>query len=120
MIEAVEGRRAPNRFHSPAGSVSRGISPTFIFACGAVSYFLPRLVGTSVASELMLTGRFILAPRALATGLVSEVVPDDRLAEAAQSYVDDMLYASPMGLRLTKDGLNHAIDATSLESSDGD
>ena len=40
------------------------------------SYFLPRLVGTSVASELMLTGRFIEAPRALATGLVSAVVPD--------------------------------------------
>src|SRR5579872_1343702 len=29
-----------------------------------VSYFLPRLVGTSVASELMLTGRFINAERA--------------------------------------------------------
>ena len=29
------------------------------------SYFLPRLVGTSVASELMLTGRFIHAERAL-------------------------------------------------------
>src|SRR4030095_4809883 len=82
-----------------------------------VSYFLPRLVGTSVASELMLTGRFIHAPRALATGLVSEVVPDDRLPDAASSYTDDMLYPPPMALRLTKDGLNHAIDATSLEAA---
>lgn len=82
-----------------------------------VSYFLPRLVGTALASELMLTGRFIDAKRALATGLVSEVVPDDQLEALAQSYVDDMLAASPMGLRMTKEGLNFSVDAPSLEAA---
>ena len=81
------------------------------------SYFLPRLVGTSVASELMLTGRFINAERALSTNLVSEVVPDDQLEAAAQSYIDEMLNTSPMGLRLTKEGLNMAIDAAGLEAA---
>jgi len=78
---------------------------------------LPRLVGTSVASELMLTGRFIHADRALRTGLVSEVVPDDRLEQAGQVYVDEMLATSPMGLRMTKEGLNFAIDAQGLEAA---
>jgi enoyl-CoA hydratase len=82
-----------------------------------VSYFLPRLVGASVASELMLTGRFINAERALRVGLVSEVVDDDKLADAARPYLDEMLTTSPLGLRLTKECLNMSVDAPSLESA---
>ena len=82
-----------------------------------VSYFLPRLVGVSVASELMLTGRFINAERAQRVGLVSEVVPDDRLADAARPYIEEMLSTSPLGLRLTKECLNMSIDAPSLEAA---
>jgi len=80
------------------------------------SYFLPRLVGVSVASELILTGRFIGAERALAVGLVSEVVDDDKLDAAAEPYIDAMLTASPTGLRLSKECLNMSVDAGSLEA----
>ncbi len=82
-----------------------------------VSYLLPRLVGSSVASELILTGRFIKAQRALQTGLVSEVHPDDQLEQAAESFVEDLLATSPIGLRLSKECLNMSIDAPSLESA---
>lgn len=82
-----------------------------------VSYFLPRLVGVSVASELMLTGRFINAERALRVGLVSEVVPDDQLEEAVKPYLQEMLTTSPLGLRLTKECLNFSVDAPSLEAA---
>ncbi|MFK4651837.1 enoyl-CoA hydratase/carnithine racemase [Bradyrhizobium japonicum] len=80
------------------------------------SYFLPRLVGVSVASELILTGRFIGAERALAVGLVSEVVDEDKLDAAAAPYVDAMMTASPVGLRLSKECLNMSVDAGSLET----
>jgi enoyl-CoA hydratase/carnithine racemase len=81
-----------------------------------VSYFLPRLVGASVASELLLTGDFIDARRALSTGLVSRVVPDDRLADAARELAGAMLRNSPLGLRLTKECLRVSLDAASLEA----
>jgi len=82
-----------------------------------VSYFLPRLVGASLASELMLTGQFIDAQRALSLGLVSRVTPDDQMAAAAEPLIEDMLRASPLGLRLTKEGLWASIDACSLQAA---
>jgi enoyl-CoA hydratase len=82
-----------------------------------VSYMLPRLVGVSIATELIMTGRFVNAERALRINLVSEVVPDDQLEAAAQTYVDDLLRTSPLGLRLTKECLNFSVDAGSLEAA---
>ena len=35
----------------------------------------------------------------------------------AQVYIDEMLATSPMGLRMTKEGLNLAIDAQGLEAA---
>jgi enoyl-CoA hydratase len=80
-----------------------------------VSYFLPRLVGASIASELLLTGNFIDAARAERVGLVSRVVPDADLEMAARELAADMLRNSPLGLRLTKECLKHSLDAGSLE-----
>lgn len=82
-----------------------------------VSYFLPRMVGSSVAAEYMLTGRFIDAERAYQLGLVSRIVEPDQMAAEASSFVEDMLHATPLGLRLTKEALNHAIDAQGLEAA---
>lgn len=82
-----------------------------------VSYFLPRMVGASVAAEYMLTGRFIEAERARELGLLNAVVDASALEAEARAFARDMLRATPLGLRLTKECLNHAIDAQGLEAA---
>ena len=81
-----------------------------------VSYLLPRLVGSSVAAELILTGRFLGAERARELGLVSTVVADDQLENEAQALIDDLLATSPLGLRLSKECLNASLDMNSMDA----
>ncbi len=81
-----------------------------------VSYHLPRLVGTAVAAELMYTGRFIEAQRAMRVGLVSDVVPASQLAAAGKAMAEDMLATAPLGLRLTKECFWAAVDGNDLAS----
>ena len=82
-----------------------------------VSYLLPRLVGASLAAELLLTGRFVHAERARELGLVSTVVPDADLEAEARKLAQEMLATTPLGLRLTKECLTASIDAASLEQA---
>jgi enoyl-CoA hydratase/carnithine racemase len=83
----------------------------------ASSYFLPRLVGSSLASEMILTGRFIHAERALRAGLISEIVEEEDLLETGLALAEEMLETAPWGLRLSKQALNLNIDAPSLEAA---
>ncbi len=80
-----------------------------------VSYLLPRLVNASLASELILTGRFIDSQRAYDLGLFSRVVADERLEEEAQALVEELLLTSPLGLRLSKECLGASLDAGSMD-----
>lgn len=81
-----------------------------------VSYFLPRMIGSSAAAEYLLTGRFIDAHRARELGLTNTVAPLEHLQDHAKGLVGDMLRATPLGLRLTKEALGLAIDAQSLDA----
>ena len=81
-----------------------------------LSYFLPRIVGLGVATELMYTGSFIDGERALRVGLVSRVVPDDQLDAAAAEFVDPMLKTAPLGLRMTKATLNSVLNVNDLNA----
>ena len=106
------------RIGTPTTRMNAAFIRIGLSACDiGVSYFLPRMIGASAASEFMLTGRFIDAARGRELGLLSSVVEEAELDATAQGFVKDMLHATPLGLRLTKEALNHAIDAQSLEAA---
>jgi enoyl-CoA hydratase len=106
------------RIATPTAKMNAAFIKIGLSACDiGVSYFLPRMVGASVASELMLTGRFLRAERALALGFVSKVVEADALEAEARELLDEMMRTTPLGLRLTKEALNFAIDAQGLEAA---
>jgi len=81
------------------------------------SYFLPRTVGTARAAEILLTGRAVEAAEAEKIGLISRMVEEENLMDAAMETARIMLTKSPLGLRLTKETLNQNLNAPSLEAA---
>jgi enoyl-CoA hydratase len=67
---------------------------------------LPRIVGLGRAKELVLSGARWDARKALAAGLVSEVVPAPELMGAARAMAERVLAQGPLAVRLSKMALN--------------
>lgn len=106
------------RFGAPSLRMNAAYIKIGLGGCDmASSYLLPRLVGASLASELLLTGRFIHADRALRLGLLSDVVAEEALLDTGLALAEEMLLTAPWGLRLTKQALNLNIDAPSMEAA---
>jgi enoyl-CoA hydratase len=82
-----------------------------------VSYALPRLIGASRAFELMLTGRQFDAPEAERLGLLSRVVSDGELLDAALAVSDQILQNAPFGVVMTKEVMWANLAAPSLEAA---
>lgn len=79
-----------------------------------MSYYLPRVVGLSVAADWMLTGRTVSADEAYRRGLVSELVDDERLLDRALELASQIAAHSPLGVQLTKRALQVNTDAPDL------
>ena len=79
-----------------------------------VSYFLPRVVGPTVAFELMLSGRFVDASEAVRIGLVLEAVPEVDLMPRAVEIARSFRANSPIGLRMTKELMWAHLGAANL------
>lgn len=82
-----------------------------------VSWRLQRTIGISRAREMLLTGRPIAAREALSLGLVSFVAPEDDLDDHGMALAEDMLRAKPDALRLSKRGLDAALETPSLDAA---
>ncbi|MEB3983692.1 enoyl-CoA hydratase/isomerase family protein [Mycobacterium sp. 663a-19] len=82
-----------------------------------MSYHLPRIVGTSVAADWMLTGRTVPAAEADRRGLVSEVVEPDRLGDRAVELASLIADLAPLGVELTKRALQVNTDAAGFSSA---
>jgi len=71
---------------------------------------LVRRVGMNVAKELILTGAYIDASRALAVGLANSVYPPDKLMDEAIAMMKKMLANGPVALELAKYAINAGAD----------
>lgn len=70
------------------------------------TYFLPRMVGTARAMELMLTGRMVSAQEAAEIGMVNAVVPLEELKNATLQMAGEIAKASPVVSRMIKASVN--------------
>jgi enoyl-CoA hydratase len=128
VIAAVNGPCVGAGFAMCLAADIRICSTTATFGNGAIllglsgaemgmSYHLPRIVGTSVAADWMLTGRMVTAEEADRRGLVSELVEPDLLAGRAIELAAGIAELPPFGVQLTKRALQVNTDAAGLEAA---
>lgn len=89
------------------GYVHRGLVPD----CG-ILYFLPRLVGTARAKELLLTGRKFEASEALAMGMIARTVPGEELMSSALETARGLAAGATVALGMTKSLVDQAWQLT--------
>jgi 2-(1,2-epoxy-1,2-dihydrophenyl)acetyl-CoA isomerase len=89
-----------------AGYIRRALSPDT-----GVSYFLPRLVGASRATEILFTGRDVDAAEADRIGLTAAVIPDEAFADQVGAYAARLASGPPIAFALTKRLLAASFDA---------
>jgi enoyl-CoA hydratase len=107
---AADIRIAATSAYFRAAGISNGLTAAEL----GISYLLPRAIGSSRASEIMLTGRDVDAAEAERIGLVSSVTEGDDLLEAAYAMAERIVGYSRAGVELTKRMLWSSLDAASF------
>jgi len=82
------------------------------FLPAIVSVFLTRQIGDKRARDLLLTGRLVTAQEAKELGLITEIVPSEKLMSRAEEIAEQLIAASPGSLTRAKRLLTSAAAAS--------
>ncbi len=80
------------------------------------AWLLPRIVGMARASQMLFTGEFVKAGKAVEYGLVSEVTAEDQLMVRAQELAAQVVQFPPQAIRMAKRLLKDARTQTLPEN----
>jgi len=78
---------------------------------------LPRLIGKSRATELLLTGRMINADEALQLGLLNRVTTPEDLQKEGEKLLQEILQNAPVAVNLTWEAIHRGLDVSIDEST---
>jgi len=78
---------------------------------------LPRLIGKSLAIEMLLTGKMIDAKEALRYGLVHRVTEPEKLQSETAKLLQEILQNSPVAVNLTWEAVHRGLDLSIDESA---
>ncbi|HMF89141.1 MAG TPA: enoyl-CoA hydratase-related protein [Candidatus Angelobacter sp.] len=76
---------------------------------------LPRLVGTGLAMQMLLTGEMISAQEAHRIGLVNEVLPGDKLVSRAEEIATKIIANAPLAIQYCMEAVNQGLNMTLQE-----
>lgn len=88
--------------------------PTLGVVPGLAMQRLPKIVGIMRARDILLTARTLGAAEAFAYGLVTRVVPHERLLDAARSLANDVARLGPHAVELLKAAINRNFQTDDL------
>jgi enoyl-CoA hydratase len=101
-----------------AAAGTRFGEPEVRFGSGIVAMLLPWIVGPKHAKELLLTGNDrITAERALAIGVVNDVVPAGEEMARAMALARDIAAAAASSVRLTKRAINRSYEMMGMRQA---